>query len=213
MGLIFGCGDHGVLVLKSLELFSEQKIDGFLVDCAYAATETRAGLPVHIFEEISLAAKDVYIGFTFQKKKGADFLESVVNRCVQKGAKFPGFNLSKRPVPLATERGAQIFFDVSHDFFCRVGAFTQVRPNVTLGHNVTLEEFCYVAPGAQIGSNSVIGSKSFIGAFAKIAPESVIGPGSVIGFGATVGGRLPACSVAVAERSKSRVIERPYRLL
>lgn len=72
-----------------------------------------------------------------------------------------------------------------------VGDFSVVNLNVTIGHDVVIEDFVNIAPGACISGNVHIGSECWVGTGAvinqgessnklKIGSRTVIGSGSVV---------------------------------
>lgn len=72
-----------------------------------------------------------------------------------------------------------------------VGDFTVLNLNVTVGHDVLVDNFVNIAPGAHISGNVHIKERCWIGTGAVINQGSsckklVIGEGTIIGSGAVV---------------------------
>lgn len=73
----------------------------------------------------------------------------------------------------------------------QIGDFTIFNLNATVSHDVVIEDFVYVAPGAHIAGNVHIGTRSWIGTGAAINQGGsdvrlLIGADTVIGSGAVV---------------------------
>lgn len=73
----------------------------------------------------------------------------------------------------------------------RVGDFTIFNLNVTIGHDVIVDDFANVAPGANISGNVHIGTRCWLGTGAAVnqgtgGTKLIIGVDSVIGSGSVV---------------------------
>jgi sugar O-acyltransferase (sialic acid O-acetyltransferase NeuD family) len=79
----------------------------------------------------------------------------------------------------------------------RIGGHVQLNLDSTIGHDVVIEDFVTVAPGAHISGNVTLGSGSNIGTGAVIIQGLRIGAGSVIGAGAVVTEDVPPDVLAV----------------
>lgn len=92
--------------------------------------------------------------------------------------------------------------------------FVYVGPNATINtgallntassihHDVSIGEFCEIAPGVRVLGGAVIGRKSLIGANAVILPDIKVGEGCIIGAGAVVTTDIPPYSAAVGVPAK-----------
>jgi len=72
-----------------------------------------------------------------------------------------------------------------------VGDFAIFNLNATIGHDVVIDDFVNIAPGASVSGNVHLGTRVMIGTGAAInqgTPEAklVVGAGTVIGSGAVV---------------------------
>jgi acetyltransferase-like isoleucine patch superfamily enzyme len=144
-------------------------------------------------------SSNIFIGFTFEKKKGPKFLKKVIKQCLDKKCNFPGFNLSEQKTDLEIGDGVQIFKNVYYDSYCRVGSYTQIRPEVRLGHNVVIEKYCYIAPGVKIGGGSIIKEGYFIGQDTVLAPNTIINKNCLIGFSSIIKKEIPENSLVFTQ--------------
>jgi len=92
---------------------------------------------------------------------------------------------------LATSRGIIICAGVRFTNNIQVGDFTIVNLNATIGHDVVIEDFANIAPGANISGNVHIGTRCWIGTGSsvnqgraesklKIGADTIIGSGTVV---------------------------------
>ena len=117
MNVIFGNNRYAELVLKALEDKSGFEIDAFVVDKSFLSMEH---LPVKqiAFEDFKTENSNVFIGFTFENKKGPSFLRAIVNRFSHLSCNFPGFNLASNSGKVDFGRGSQHLIMV-FDFDCK----------------------------------------------------------------------------------------------
>ncbi|ACB85150.1 acetyltransferase [Natranaerobius thermophilus] len=70
--------------------------------------------------------------------------------------------------------------------FSKVGSFVTFRTKCHISHDVRIEDFAFVGPGANVGSNVILKDRCFIGQGAVIMGDNIIGEDSVVGAGAVV---------------------------
>jgi sugar O-acyltransferase (sialic acid O-acetyltransferase NeuD family) len=68
----------------------------------------------------------------------------------------------------------------------RIGDFVAARLHALISHDVTVEDYAFVGPGAVIGGYATLGKGCFIGAGATVMTRRTVGAGSVVGAGAVV---------------------------
>lgn len=68
----------------------------------------------------------------------------------------------------------------------RIGAHCIINTAAVIEHDVILEDFVQVAPGAVLGGGVRIGAASYIGMGALIRDHTRVGAGAVVGMGAVV---------------------------
>lgn len=67
-----------------------------------------------------------------------------------------------------------------------IGDFVIINLNSTIGHNVTIEDYCSIMPAVNISGNVILRSGVFIGVGASILQGITIGENAIIGAGAVV---------------------------
>ena len=73
----------------------------------------------------------------------------------------------------------------------RLGSHVLLNLNVTVGHDVTLGDYCSVMPGANISGGATIGAAALIGSGAVILQGITIGNNARVGAGAVVTKDVP----------------------
>lgn len=68
----------------------------------------------------------------------------------------------------------------------QIGAFSIINLNCTIGHDVTMGEFCSLMPSVNLSGSVILGNGVFIGSGATVLQGITIGDGAVIGAGAVV---------------------------
>lgn len=94
-------------------------------------------------------------------------------------------------------KGANILTDAIITSNIKIGTGCLINKQVMIGHDVILEDFVELAPGAKIGGHCKIGSYTFVGMNAIILPRVKIGKNVVVASGAVVTKDVPDnCMVA-----------------
>lgn len=90
--------------------------------------------------------------------------------------------------PKSIELGEGVIACAANIFTCniQVGAFSIINLNCTIGHDVTMGEFCSLMPSVNLSGSVKLGNGVFIGSAATILQGITIGDGAVIGAGAVV---------------------------
>jgi sugar O-acyltransferase (sialic acid O-acetyltransferase NeuD family) len=68
----------------------------------------------------------------------------------------------------------------------KIGNYVISRLRILISHDVTIEDYSFIGPGAIIGGNVVLQRGSYIGAGATIMQKRTVGAESIIGAGAVV---------------------------
>ena len=67
-----------------------------------------------------------------------------------------------------------------------IGNFVTILANSVIGHDVTIEDYSFLAQLTSIGSDSVLKARCFLGAGAIVTPKRTVGSASTVGAGAVV---------------------------
>lgn len=82
--------------------------------------------------------------------------------------------------------GSIIFAGVSFATNIKLGNFVVVNFNSTVGHDITIEDYCTINPLSCISANVKVKKGSLIGACASIKENLILGQNSTAGLGAIV---------------------------
>ena len=212
MNLIFGNLRYAELVRRTIEKFGDSKIDAFLIDKDYISNK-KLLIPQITLEKIKDVNSSIFLGFTFENKKGPTFLENTYRRLNDLGVKFPGFDFSDSLEPQKKGIGTQIFHNSFIDFDCFIGRLVQIRSGVFIGHDTTIGDLTYIGPGVKVGSYVQIEEKCFLGFGCTITPCTRIGHNSLIGTGSVVRKDIPPYSVVTPDRPEGIVVKDPFQFL
>jgi len=83
-----------------------------------------------------------------------------------------------------------------------IGSHVLLNLNVTVGHDVKIEDFCSIMPGANISGNVSIGESTLIGSGAVILQGIKIGKNVRVGAGAVVTKDIPDNTTVVGVPAK-----------
>ncbi|NLI73057.1 MAG: hypothetical protein GX361_10080 [Bacteroidales bacterium] len=122
----------------------------------------------------------------------------------EKGFRFTSL-ISNRAIVSKSARigvGAIIQDGVNLSAFAEIGDFVKLNSCSNLMHDVVVESFSTIAPGAVVLGRVQIGTKSYIGANATILPNLTIADGTTVGAGAVVAKNTESNSTVVGVPAK-----------
>jgi sugar O-acyltransferase (sialic acid O-acetyltransferase NeuD family) len=178
-------------VIKLAEAINRNKptwdLIGFIDDKKELQGTMFGGYPVLAGREIipDLVRDDVHfvnnVAGSWQRiKLGADILESF------------GCKMANLIHPAIDMNHAEIGYGCILPEGCIIGGQTRLgnhviaRLRVLISHNVTVEDYVFIGPGAVIGGNALIKRGAYIGAAATIMQKKTVGAGAIVGAGAVV---------------------------
>lgn len=100
------------------------------------------------------------------------------------------------------EHGCNIMPNVTITNGVKIKTGTLINQMASIGHDVTIGEFCEICPQVSISGNCIIDSYSFIGTGAIILPKIKIGKNVIVGAGALVNKDIPDNSLAIGMPAK-----------
>ena len=92
-------------------------------------------------------------------------------------------------------RGVVVCAGVQVSTNVHIGAYVQLNPNSTVGHDTILDDFASVNPAATISGDCDVGRGSLIGASAVVLQGRRVGNGAVVGAAACVVDDVPSHAV------------------
>ncbi|MFT6783804.1 MAG: sugar O-acyltransferase (sialic acid O-acetyltransferase NeuD family) [Saprospiraceae bacterium] len=90
-----------------------------------------------------------------------------------------------------------------------IGNYFILNLTCTIGHDVTIGDFCSVMPGVNISGDVNMGNKCFVGTGATIINEKNIGDGVTVGGGAVIIRDVPNYAIVVGNPGKVIRINEP----
>ena len=100
------------------------------------------------------------------------------------------------------ERGCNIMQNVVLTNDIKVGMGTIINQISSIGHDVSIGDFCEICPNVSISGNCIIGDMTFIGTGAIVLPKVMIGKNVIIGAGSVVTKDIPDNCLAVGVPAK-----------
>ena len=82
--------------------------------------------------------------------------------------------------------GSIIYPGTSINIGCNIGRFVMVNMNCALGHDVTVEDYSFLAPNVGVGGNTRISKGCTVGIGSSVKQSINIGEWSVVGAGSAV---------------------------
>lgn len=100
------------------------------------------------------------------------------------------------------EEGCNIMQNVVLTNDIKVGKGTIINQISSIGHDVSVGDFCEICPNVSVSGNCIIGEMTFIGTGAIVLPKVVIGKNVIIGAGSVVTKDIPDNCLAVGTPAK-----------
>lgn len=204
--VVFGAGDIAKLARFYFDTDSPHRVIAFTVDAAYRNGEAFDGLPLVPFEQVdaiyppSRCQLFVAVSYTRMNQVRAQKYGEAKTR----GYTLPSY-VSSRCTNLAQEPVGDNCFILEDN---TVQPFVTIGNNVTLwsgnhiGHDVTIEDHCFITSHVVVSGWVRIGTRSFIGVNATLRNSITIAPETLIGAGAIIMKNTKPKQVYMPERAK-----------
>lgn len=193
--IIFGAGYANVVKLIGAinRPKPEWSLLGFIDDTAKFQGQRFLGAPVLGKSGLigALAAEpDVFFfhnvqGSSASARKAASILDT--HTCRIASLVHPG--IDRRPDQAG--RGFTAFEGCAFGRGTRIGDFVKLRYNCTVGADVSIEDYAFLAAGITIGEGASLGAGCFVDLGARIDAGCLVGTGCYVGAGAHVVDDIP----------------------
>jgi sugar O-acyltransferase (sialic acid O-acetyltransferase NeuD family) len=190
--VIFGAGGLSRTVAHYLKNDERYSIVGFTVDRDYIVQSELDSLPVVAFEDlldfISPDQCKVLVVLTLQRVSNRMLSKQKCAEIKQKGYSLLSYVSKDAIVSPGVSIGENVIISpgVVVEPFSKIEDGVIVRSMAYIGHDVTLGEYCYIAPRAAISGDSIIGPHAFVGINATLRGNVIVGRDAVVGAGTTI---------------------------
>ncbi|MBB2151281.1 acetyltransferase [Pedobacter gandavensis] len=182
--VIYGSGKMAEFICYSFNNDSPDEVVAFCVDNAYVPEmETKLmGLPILSFEQALVQyPKDKYLMHIAIGRNNAR--ESIFHKVRESGYRFANYISSRANVWPDLKVGENVFIDQ----FCAIHPFVQIGDNCMLigariGHHTTIKDNVLLSANILAG-NVTVGNNSFLGINSSVKEDVCIGRNNVIGAG------------------------------
>ena len=204
--VIFGAGDVARLAHHYFTHDSPREVAGFVVDRAFRKHDEFLGLPLVDAEEVTTrfppAEYDMFVALSYakmnavraekyaaMKASGYRLVSYVSSRCSYLSLTPPGDNCF-----ILEDNTVQPFVTIGNDVTLWSGNH--------IGHDVTIEDHCFITSHVVISGYVRVGTRSFIGVNATLRNSITIAPETLIGAGAIIMKSTKPKEVYMPERAK-----------
>jgi sugar O-acyltransferase (sialic acid O-acetyltransferase NeuD family) len=188
--VIFGAGDIARLAHVYFTRDSEHEVVGFTIDGAYRQADTFRGLPLVDFEEITRRfPPEGYALFVALSYAQMNRLRAArVEQGRQLGYQLPSYVSSRCTVLTEEPIGDNCFIleDNTIQPFATIGHNVTLWSGNHIGHDVVVEDHCFISSHVVLSGYVRVGARSFLGVNATIRNGVTIAPGSLIGAGVVI---------------------------
>jgi sugar O-acyltransferase (sialic acid O-acetyltransferase NeuD family) len=188
--VIFGAGDVARLAHYYFTHDTGHEVAGFVVDAAFRKADEFLGLPLVDAEDATrrfpAGEYDMFVAVGYAQMNGVRAEKYAAMKAA--GYRLVSYVSSRCTYLSLTPPGDNCFIleDNTIQPFVTIGNDVTLWSGNHIGHDVTIEDHCFVTSHVVISGYVRIGTRSFIGVNAtlrnaiSIAPETLIGAGAII---------------------------------
>ena len=204
--VIFGAGDIARLAHHYFTHDSPHEVAAFVVDRAFRQSDAFQGLPLLDAEDVTdrfpPSDYDMFVAMSYAKMNavraekyasmkaaGYRLVSYVSSRCTYLSQTPPGDNCF-------------ILEDNTVQPFVTIGNNVTLWSGNHIGHDVTIEDHCFITSHVVVSGWVRIGTRSFIGVNATLRNSITIAPETLIGAGAIIMKNTKPKQVYMPERAK-----------
>ena len=204
--VIFGAGDIARLAHFYFTTDSAHDVAGFVVDRAFRTADEFLGLSLSDVDDVTerYPPSDhlMFVALSYAKMNGLRAEKFAAMK--QAGYRLASYVSSRCSYLTQTPPGENCFILEDNT----VQPFVTIGNNVTLwsgnhiGHDVTIEDHCFITSHVVISGHVRVGARSFIGVNATLRNSITIAPQTLIGAGAIIMKDTVDKGVYMPERAK-----------
>jgi sugar O-acyltransferase (sialic acid O-acetyltransferase NeuD family) len=204
--VIFGAGDIARLAHHYFTHDSPHEVAAFVVDRAFRQGDAFQGLPLIDAEDVTVrfppSDYDMFVAMSYAKMNAVRAEKYATMKAA--GYRLVSYVSSRCSYLSQTPPGDNCFILEDNT----VQPFVTIGNNVTLwsgnhiGHDVTIEDHCFITSHVVVSGWVRIGTRSFIGVNATLRNSITIAPETLIGAGAIIMKNTKPKQVYMPERAK-----------
>ena len=204
--VIFGAGDIARLAHHYFTHDSPHEVAAFVVDRAFRQGDAFQGLPLIDAEDVTdrfpPSDYDMFVAMSYAKMNAVRAEKYATMKAA--GYRLVSYVSSRCSYLSQTPPGDNCFILEDNT----VQPFVTIGNNVTLwsgnhiGHDVTIEDHCFITSHVVVSGWVRIGTRSFIGVNATLRNSITIAPDTLIGAGAIIMKNTKPKQVYMPERAK-----------
>jgi sugar O-acyltransferase (sialic acid O-acetyltransferase NeuD family) len=204
--VIFGAGDIARLAHHYFTHDSPHEVAAFVVDRAFRQGDAFQGLPLIDAEDVTdrfpPSDYDMFVAMSYAKMNAVRAEKYATMKAA--GYRLVSYVSSRCSYLSQTPPGDNCFILEDNT----VQPFVTIGNNVTLwsgnhiGHDVTIEDHCFITSHVVVSGWVRIGTRSFIGVNATLRNSITIAPETLIGAGAIIMKNTKPKQVYMPERAK-----------
>lgn len=190
--VVFGAGNGGLTVLETLNSMGGWEVAAFLDEKPELSGTQHGGLPVWLFEDLSML-KDrgihYFVTAVADRVRRLEIASEMERACFEPLNAVHRFAYISPSAVLGT--GNHIKAGAVIDANCRIGNHCIIDNGAIVPHDNVIGDGCHLAPGAVLGSGITIGKGTLVGIGSTIITGITIGKGVIVGAGANVVRDIP----------------------
>lgn len=203
--VVFGAGDMARLADWYFTRDSDHDVIAFAVDRPYLDGDTFLDRPLvdfdHVEREYSPAEFGMFVALSYAGMNAAR-----AGRCraaLEKGYELASYVSSRCTFLSDNPVGDNCFIleDNTIQPFARIGADVTLWSGNHIGHDVVVEDHCFISSHVVLSGHVRVGEASFLGVNSSVTPGVSVGRGTLVGAGAVITSDTAPGSVHAPARS------------
>lgn len=204
--VVFGAGDIARLAHHYFTQDSPYEVAGFVVDRAFRQSDAFLGLPLVDAEDATTrfppAEYEMFVALSYGRMNGLRAEKYAAMKA--SGYRLATYVSSRCSYLSQTPPGDNCFIleDNTIQPFVTIGSDVTLWSGNHVGHDVVIENHCFISSHVVISGHVTVGERCFIGVNATLRNSIRIAPQTLIGAGAVIMTDTVPKGVYVPERSR-----------